>query len=85
MISAFSFVLLVLASVASCAQHPILANEPAGAFADAKVGIALTIDHATISVRFENGSFADLGRVEANDEYKTVMWRLSSPSAWHPQ
>ncbi|KAF2035709.1 hypothetical protein EK21DRAFT_106560 [Setomelanomma holmii] len=49
-----------------------LANE--GLRSDAIIGMAPTVDHATVSARFENGSFADLGRAEANNDppYKSM-------------
>ncbi|KAF2831520.1 hypothetical protein CC86DRAFT_140294 [Ophiobolus disseminans] len=64
------------------AQYPILTTTHNSEIST--VGIALTVDHATASVRYQNGTFEDLGRVEANAEYKELMRRLSSPDACHP-
>lgn len=77
------YILLSLATLALFTQYPIRTAKHR--CENSTVGIALTVDHATASIRYENGSFADLGRVEASDEYKELMQRLASPDARHPQ
>jgi hypothetical protein len=48
------------------------------------IGISLAANHGTISIRSNDGSFKDLGRVDGNEKYLQMMRRLSSPSAQHP-
>lgn len=47
------------------------------------VGIALTANHATAAVRWPNGTFENLGRVEASRAYVKMMERLSLRSSMH--
>jgi hypothetical protein len=49
------------------------------------VGFALTVDDAAAVVRYNNGSFQDLVRLEASDVYLQLMRRLSSQSSQHPR
>lgn len=48
------------------------------------IGISLAANHGTISVRCNDGSFKDLGRVDGDGKYLELMRRLSSPSSQHP-
>jgi hypothetical protein len=48
------------------------------------VGISLTANHGTISIRQDDGSFQDIGRIEGDASYQEMMKRLSPPSAEHP-
>jgi hypothetical protein len=50
---------------------------------DLVIGIALTADHGTVSLRNEDGSFTDLGRIEGSLEYTKLMRRLASQESWH--
>ncbi|KAH6868639.1 hypothetical protein BKA58DRAFT_441081 [Alternaria rosae] len=47
------------------------------------VGISLTANHATAAVRWPNGTFENLGRVEASKAYVKMMERLSLRSSMH--
>ena len=47
------------------------------------VGISLTANHATAVVRWPDGTFENLGRVEASKAYVKMMRRLSLPSSVH--
>jgi len=47
------------------------------------IGLALTANHATASVRWPDGTFKDLGRVESSTEYLQLMQRLSLPTSMH--
>ena len=47
------------------------------------VGISFTANHATAAVRWPDGTFEDLGRVEASKAYVKTMRRLSLPSSEH--
>lgn len=47
------------------------------------IGLALTANHATASVRWPDGTFKNLGRVESTTEYLQLMQRLSLPSSMH--
>ncbi|KAH7078084.1 hypothetical protein BKA63DRAFT_489581 [Paraphoma chrysanthemicola] len=50
---------------------------------DLVIGIALTANHGTVSLRNEDGSFTDLGRIEGSLEYTKLMRRLASQESWH--
>jgi hypothetical protein len=41
------------------------------------LGVALTVDHASVSILYRDGSFKELGRVEGNEEYISLMQRFS--------
>lgn len=43
---------------------------------DPQLGIALTVDYATASIRHPDGSFTDLGRVDGSVKYKEMMQRF---------
>ncbi|CAI6334389.1 unnamed protein product [Periconia digitata] len=58
--------------------HSVLAEDMPG------VGISLSVDNAVISLRKEDGSFEDVGRIEGDQEYVEMMWKLSSRDAKHP-
>jgi hypothetical protein len=77
-----SFIFLALASLGFCAQIFLTSNKNNPR--NATIGIALTVDHATFSARYSDGSFKDLGRVEAHGSYIELMERLSLPSSSHP-
>lgn len=47
------------------------------------VGIALYADHATVTVRYQNGTFRDLGLVEGREEYIKLIEKWSVPSSQH--
>jgi hypothetical protein len=74
--------LLALAGQALCAQYFIAIDDhlPKTPI----IGIALSVDHVTYSARYNNGSFHDLGRIEAGEDYVGLMRRLSLPSSSHP-
>jgi hypothetical protein len=40
------------------------------------VGIALTLEYATLSIRLDNGTFTDVGSVDGDEAYEDVMRRL---------
>lgn len=46
------------------------------------IGIALTANYATVTRRC-NGTFQDLGRIEAQDEYVEMIQRMSTWDAAH--
>ncbi|KAH7070206.1 hypothetical protein FB567DRAFT_539471 [Paraphoma chrysanthemicola] len=50
---------------------------------DLVIGIALTANHGTVSLRNKDGSFTDLGRIEGSLEYTKLMRRLASQESWH--
>lgn len=77
-----SFLFLAFGSMGFCTQIFLSSNENGPR--NATIGIALTVDHATFSARYSDGSFKDLGRVEAHDNYIELMERLSLPSSSHP-
>jgi hypothetical protein len=76
------YVFLALFGLSLCEQYVLHADDQL--LDNAIIGIALAVDHATVSARYNNGTFEDLGRVEANTEYIDLMQRLSLPSASHP-
>lgn len=76
-----SFVVLALGSLGLCAQTFLASDEHHPR--NATIGIALTVDHATFSARYSDGSFKDLGLVRAHDNYIELMERLSLPSSSH--
>lgn len=47
------------------------------------VGVSLTARYGIVSLRKENGTFQDVGRVEGDREYAEMMERLSSPQTQH--
>ncbi|KAI4662663.1 uncharacterized protein J4E79_003972 [Alternaria viburni] len=48
------------------------------------VGFALTVDHATATIRHNSTFFEDLPKVEASEEYIKLMQRFSLWSSQHP-
>jgi ABC-type nitrate/sulfonate/bicarbonate transport system substrate-binding protein len=74
--------LLVFPDIVSGTQVALFADEPATQ--TPTYGFALTVNHVAVSVRYSDGSFEDLGRVEVSDEYSEMMKRLSKPEAQHP-
>lgn len=44
----------------------------------------LTTNHGTIAASFEDGSFLEIARVEANDQYKKTMRHFASLASMHP-
>lgn len=52
-----------------------------GSFA---IGISLTASHGTLSIRRDDGSFEDIGRVDGNQGYLDMMQRFSLSSSSHP-
>lgn len=48
------------------------------------IGVALTANHASVTRRC-NGTFADLGRVEASKEYTEMIQRLTDWGTQHPR
>jgi hypothetical protein len=81
MVPTICYVLLALVGSVWCEQYFLHADNQLSN--DAIFGIALTVDHATVSIRHGNGSFEDRGRVQASSEYIDLMHRLSLPSASH--
>jgi hypothetical protein len=50
------------------------------------LAVALTVDHATVSTQYSDGSFKDLGRVEGNEQYVSLMHlRFLSWNYVHPR
>ena len=49
------------------------------------VGFALTVDHATATIRHNSTFFEDLAKVEASEEYIKLMQRFSLWSSQHPR
>ena len=47
------------------------------------VGISLTANHATAAIRWPDGTFENLGRVDASKAYVKMMQRLSLSSSVH--
>lgn len=47
------------------------------------VGISLSASYGTVSIRHEDGSFEDIGRIEADRNYVDMMQRCSLPSSAH--
>ncbi|KAG9238983.1 hypothetical protein BJ875DRAFT_479866 [Amylocarpus encephaloides] len=47
------------------------------------VGIAFTATYGTISIRHPDGSFEDIGRIDASEQYISMIQRLSSPEKKH--
>jgi hypothetical protein len=77
-----SFLVLVILQFKSkhTFRRPIAAAESVQV-----VGIALTANHATASRRYSNGTFDDLGRVEASKEYIELIEALTSWGSEHPR
>jgi hypothetical protein len=75
------YVFLALVGLSWCEQYVLYADDQLSN--NSIIGIALTVDHATVSIRHSNGSFEDWGRVEAKTEYIDIMHRLSLPSSSH--
>lgn len=48
------------------------------------VGISLAATYGTVSIRHDDGSFTDIGRVEGDAAYTQMMERLSLPTSSHP-
>jgi len=49
------------------------------------VGFALTVDHATATIRHNSTFFEDLAKVEASEEYIKLMQKFSLWSSQHPR
>jgi len=49
------------------------------------VGFALTVDHATATIRHNSTFFEDLVKVEAYEEYVKLMKLFSLESSQHPR
>ncbi|ORY05561.1 hypothetical protein BCR34DRAFT_571884 [Clohesyomyces aquaticus] len=47
------------------------------------IGISLTACYGTVSIRNDDGSFEDIGRVDGDQHYLAMMERFSLPSSWH--
>jgi hypothetical protein len=77
-----SLILFAFSSFGLCAQIFISSGERPPR--NVSIGFALTVDHATFSARYSDGSFKDLGRVRAPENYIELMQRLSLPSSSHP-
>ncbi|KAJ4293387.1 hypothetical protein N0V90_008670 [Kalmusia sp. IMI 367209] len=48
------------------------------------LGISLSADHGTVSIRQQDGRFRDVGKVEGDVEYLGLIKRLSMQSSQHP-
>jgi hypothetical protein len=48
------------------------------------IGISLTASYGTVSIRHDDGSFEDIGRVEGNQVYVNMMQRFCQPNSAHP-
>ncbi|KAF2875121.1 hypothetical protein BDV95DRAFT_591851 [Massariosphaeria phaeospora] len=48
------------------------------------LGISLTANHGTVSIRYKDGSFEDVGRVKGDKAYLKLMRRLSLRYSQHP-
>lgn len=88
MINMFKAMILLLGSAAlgfagvvADSQITLMTDEPTDT---PTYGFALTVNHAAVSVRYSDGSFRDLGRIEASEEYIEMMKRLSKPEKQHP-
>jgi hypothetical protein len=72
---------LGLAGVVPNSQIALITDEPTDT---PTYGFALTVNHVAVSVRYSDGSFKDLGRIKASEEYIEMMKRLSKPETQHP-
>jgi hypothetical protein len=62
-----------------------LTGKPAYAYAGSlAIGISLTANHGTVSIRHDDGSFEDVARVDGGREYLGMMRRMSLPPSSHP-
>jgi len=43
------------------------------------VGVSLTVQYAVVSLRHDDGTFEDVGRVEGSEEYVEMMRGYSAP------
>jgi hypothetical protein len=48
------------------------------------LGISLTASYGLVSVRYHDGSYEDIGRIDGSHEYLDMMRRFALPSSSHP-